>query len=511
MGAAAQISRWPVRVFQAARTSPRSSAAPCDLAPGRRAELREHGGDVMLGGAERDDELVGDLCVGAASDDELHHLELARCQTRAVLAGGAVRPPRNARPELAQPLRDVPRQWLGTQPPSHVERLAQRLLFPGAREHQRSVVVPPGGAERSGGRRPVAARDERIGRRLGQSVDADVDARERRGRVEAHHRAALVGAALDHLPKPFERRPRTGQQSSLGHQLEHGKHPLEVARALCLSVEPEEAFFGVRVAAAQRELGEERPGKQPRDRAAVRRFDGGDPLRLSPGSRAQLQPRARDLDVRLHVPNLVLGGMRDRLVDVRRRLVRQPPAEEDVAEVAGRTDCLVPVLRLVGDPPRVEARRDLGGIGRDVARRERDERVHTHLLAADPGPDAECPVRPFPRGRELAGDHRELREAAVRAAELTRVAERLENLDRLRPQLARAGAVACEPVQAGQHARAAPDGLGAVEIAPDLARLLECGERLRQAVAVVGDPARLLEDRGAVASGIRSRKSSARR
>src|SRR4029079_16809697 len=116
------------------------------------------------------------------------------------------------------------------------------------------------------------------------------------------------------------------------------------------------------------------------------------------------------------------------------------------------------------------------GIARDVARREGDERVDAHLLAADARADTERTVCPLPAFRQLSGNHRELCEAAVGAPELLRVAERLQDLDRPRSELAGAHAVAREPVQAREHARTASECLHPPEVAPDVALLLVGGE-----------------------------------
>ena len=58
----------------------------------------------------------------------------------------------------------------------------------------------------------------------------------------------------------------------------------------------------------------------------------------------------------------------------------------------------------------------------------------------------------------VLGEHRELGEAAVGAGELDRLAERLEDRDRLERLRARGVAVAGEPVEARQDPRAAADG-----------------------------------------------------
>ena len=124
--------------------------------------------------------------------------------------------------------------------------------------------------------------------------------------------------------------------------------------------------------------------------------------------------------------------------------------------------------------------------------------MHANLFAADLRPDIERAVRPRASVRQVAGDIAELGEAAVGAAELVGVAERFEDLDRSRSQLAGARAVAGEPVEPREHARAASERLRAIEVAPDLARLLERDDRLGNAVAVVGDLSRLLENDCAV-------------
>ena len=66
---------------------PELGAAPCGALTRRGAELRQHGGDMVLGRARRDDEPVGDLRVSEPGGHQLEHLELARGEAGRVRAG----------------------------------------------------------------------------------------------------------------------------------------------------------------------------------------------------------------------------------------------------------------------------------------------------------------------------------------------------------------------------------------------------------------------------------------
>src|SRR6516164_7433804 len=74
------------------------------VAPGGRAELVEHGGDVAVDRADGDDELAGDLGVRVAPADQAQHVDLARGQAGRVGPRLDQRPARDpGHAELAQP------------------------------------------------------------------------------------------------------------------------------------------------------------------------------------------------------------------------------------------------------------------------------------------------------------------------------------------------------------------------------------------------------------------------
>src|SRR5436305_1390786 len=82
------------------------------VAPRVDAELRQHRGDMVLDGAQRDDELLGDLRVRRSLAHEREDLELAWREARDVRARGTVRPAWDAQPAVAQLLRDATRERL---------------------------------------------------------------------------------------------------------------------------------------------------------------------------------------------------------------------------------------------------------------------------------------------------------------------------------------------------------------------------------------------------------------
>ena len=114
-------------------------------------------------------------------------------------------------------------------------------------------------------------------------------------------------------------------------------------------------------------------------------------------------------------------------------------------------------------------------------------------VVAEPRRELERPVPPDERLPGVLGEHRVLREAAVRARELGRLPERLEDLDRLERLRPRDVAVAGEPVEPREDARAAADPLYVAELPVDANRAVDRLERLIEAVHVVGRLGELLE------------------
>src|SRR3954466_8627258 len=108
---------------------------------------------------------------------------------------------------------------------------------------------------------------------------------------------------------------------------------------------------------------------------------------------------------------------------------------------------------------RLEQRLRVVGIDLQASRPDVGESVDARLLVAGSRCERERFVAPLERLLLDLGEHRELREPGVRARELARLAERLENRDRI-PRLApRRFADAGEPMKARKDARAAADTL----------------------------------------------------
>ena len=146
-----------------------------------------------------------------------------------------------------------------------------------------------------------------------------------------------------------------------------------------------------------------------------------------------------------------------------------------MAEVVERTRRLVPVPGGIGNGVRLEERRGVAGIHLDLGAADVDERVRARLLVAEPGRQLERPLPPLERLLGVLREHRQLREAAVRARQLDRLAERLEDRDRLERLRARGVAVARDPVESRQdpgataHARRRRLALREIAIARSMA------------------------------------------
>src|SRR3954449_2144265 len=108
---------------------------------------------------------------------------------------------------------------------------------------------------------------------------------------------------------------------------------------------------------------------------------------------------------------------------------------------------------------RLEQRLRVVWIDLQASRPDVGERVDARLLVAGSRRERERLIAPLERLLLDLGEHRELREPGVRARELARLAQRLEDRDcvpRLPPsRFANAG----EPMEARQDARATADTL----------------------------------------------------
>ena len=155
--------------------------------------------------------------------------------------------------------------------------------------------------------------------------------------------------------------------------------------------------------------------------------------------------------------HLVLLGVGERLPRVAHRRLRLRPGHQRVAEVAERARRLVLVAGLVREGVSLEQRRDLAVVDVQLDAGDVDERVRARALVAELRRELERALPPDERLVVVLGELLELREAAVGAGELDRLAERLEDLDRLERLRARGVAVAGVPVEPGQDLRAAAD------------------------------------------------------
>jgi hypothetical protein len=123
-----------------------------------------------------------------------------------------------------------------------------------------------------------------------------------------------------------------------------------------------------------------------------------------------------------------------------------------------------------------------------------DECVRARRVVAEPRRELECALAPGERLLRVLGEHSELRQAAVRARELGRLAERLEDVDRLPGPDPRRPPVAREPVEAGHDAGTAPDRDPVAELVVEDDRAVDRDERLVEPADDVRRRRELLEE-----------------
>ena len=153
----------------------------------------------------------------------------------------------------------------------------------------------------------------------------------------------------------------------------------------------------------------------------------------------------------------------------------------------------MPVGGGVGDGVRLEQRGGLSRVELQPGRAEVDQRVRARAFVAEPARECKRQIAPQERLLGVLREHRELREPAVGASELDRLAERLEKRDRLERLRPRRRALAREPVQPRKEPRAPAHGRLVAELALDLDRALDRGERVVEPAHDVRDRRQLLE------------------
>ena len=411
---------------------------------------------------------------------------------------------RNAQPELAQPARDAPRQRLGAEPAGDLDRLDEALLVVEQREHQRTVIRPADVAEGVCRPAPVAPEHRRM--RCGlRWVELDRDPGDGRtrchpNRAPADQTAGRPGLVQQRL-EPLGRHRRAGGQRPLGLELDERRQTLRLARANGLRREIGEALGRIRVAAAYGQLGERRLGDELRDADALLELGARDPFGLVPLPCPQLQPRERDGDVRGEVVHLVLLGVDDRLPGIPNRRLGLRPGHQCVAEVAESARRLVLVADLVRKRVRLEEWRDLLVVDVEGDAAEIDQHVGAGALVAEPGRELERSFPPEERLVVVLREILELGEAAVGAGKLDRLAERLEDLDRLERLRARGIAVARVPVEPGQDLGAAANRCGVAQDGPLRDRALDRTEGVIEPVDRVGGGRQLFERRRPLVRG----------
>jgi hypothetical protein len=143
---------------------------------------------VVLRRPRRDNEAIGDLGVRQPVAQERQHLELAAGQTGPVRLRAPPRAARHAQAECPHLVCDLSGERRRPQRERDGDRLGERVLVAGEREHERAVVRPPCGAERLGRRAPIAA-EHRLPRRR------------RRGGQRERARDREIVARPDHDPR----------------------------------------------------------------------------------------------------------------------------------------------------------------------------------------------------------------------------------------------------------------------------------------------------------------------
>ena len=191
--------------------------------------------------------------------------------------------------------------------------------------------------------------------------------------------------------------------------------------------------------------------------------------------------------------HLVLLGVRERTLGIALRRPGLRPGQQDVAEVAERACRVLALAGRVGHPVGLQERRRLGGVHLHLRAGHVDECMRAGALVADPGGELQGPLPPPQRAVAVLGEHRQLRDAAVRAGQLDRLAKRLEYRDRLQRLRAGGCPVAHEPVEPRQHPRAAAEGGPIVLFGVNGDRTLDRVEGVIEAADEVGGRGQLLE------------------
>ena len=129
--------------------------------------------------------------------------------------------------------------------------------------------------------------------------------------------------------------------------------------------------------------------------------------------------------------HLVAFGVGERALRVAPRRTRVPPAHQHVAEVAERARGVLALARGVGDLVRLEQRRRLAAVALHLRAGDVDERMRAGGVIPEPAGQLERALAPVDRLAGVVLEHGELGDAAVGTRELDRLAERLEDRDRL--------------------------------------------------------------------------------
>ena len=188
----------------------------------------------------------------------------------------------------------APRQGPRTERPGDLDRLGQRLLVVEQRQHQRPVVAPADGRRRHRPRRASrGAASPRAARHSGSSTSTSIPA------TAAHALARIVaqfaGPPRDRSPPA---RRRTARPASTRRSSAPTRSPARATgtirwarrRDRPASARSASHVGGVRVAAADGELGQDRPREQLRHRHAPRDLALSGALGLVPLAGAKAQP-----------------------------------------------------------------------------------------------------------------------------------------------------------------------------------------------------------------------------
>ena len=286
--------------------------APSGVAAGRRAELRQHGGDVVLGGSRRDDEPVGDLRVREARRRAATSTSSWRAVRPAGLARVASRGPAGTRiPSVAHAAGDAPRQRLGAESAGDLDRL--RRAPPrrrAARASARGRTSSPTSPKASAAAAPVAPEHRRVRARRGRArCRASMPATAAHA-ADAHRRASRAAANASRATSRANRSAGIGapaRQRPFGRELERRARSAAARRC-------------ARPARRDRPAARQRPDRRgaPRarrarvlasscdDAAPALELAPRDPLGLVPVAGAQPQPGDGRGDVRRERVHLVL-------------------------------------------------------------------------------------------------------------------------------------------------------------------------------------------------------------